>query len=81
VQLALAPGFEFRGGVVLLPVALAKGLEFDAAVVVDADGETYGPDAFDGRLLYVALTRAMHELHVLWTGGADRLSPHLVAPA
>jgi DNA helicase IV len=81
VQLALAPGFEFRGGVVLLPVALAKGLEFDAAVVVDADGETYGPDAFDGRLLYVALTRAMHELHVLWAGGADRLSPHLAAPA
>jgi hypothetical protein len=82
VQLALAPGFELRGGVVLLPVALAKGLEFDAAVVVDADAATYGPAPFDGRLLYVALTRAMHELHVLWSGGEDRLSPHLAgAPA
>ena len=81
VQLALAPGFELRGGVVLLPVALAKGLEFDAAVVVDADAATYGPEPFDGRLLYVALTRAMHELHVVWAGGEDRLSPHLAAPA
>jgi DNA helicase-2/ATP-dependent DNA helicase PcrA len=81
VQLALAPGFELRGGVVLLPVALAKGLEFDAAVVVDADAATYGPEPFDGRLLYVALTRAMHELHVVWAGGEDRLSPHLAGPA
>jgi DNA helicase-2/ATP-dependent DNA helicase PcrA len=76
-QLALAPDFTYRGGVVLLPVALAKGLEFDAAVVVDADGATYGPWAFDGRLLYVALTRAMQELHVVWAG---ELTPHLAAP-
>ena len=64
-QLALAPDFAYRGGVIVLPVALAKGLEFDAAVVVDADGATYGPSAFDARLLYVALTRALHALRVI----------------
>jgi DNA helicase-2/ATP-dependent DNA helicase PcrA len=63
--------------VIVLPVALAKGLEFDAAVVVDADENTYGPSAFDARLLYVALTRALHALRVIWAG---RPSPHL-APA
>jgi DNA helicase II / ATP-dependent DNA helicase PcrA len=77
-QLALAPDFAYRGGVIVLPVALAKGLEFDAAVVVDADGATYGPSAFDARLLYVALTRALHALRVIWAGS---LSPHLAGPA
>jgi DNA helicase II / ATP-dependent DNA helicase PcrA len=58
-------------------VALAKGLEFDAAVVVDADARTYAAARFDARLLYVALTRAMHALHLIWSG---ELSPHLAAP-
>ena len=31
-------------------------------MVVDADTTTYGPAAFDARLLYVALTRALHAL-------------------
>ena len=74
-QLALAPDFAYRGGVIVLPVALAKGLEFDAAVVVDADGATYGPSAFDARLLYVALTRALHALRVIWRPAADASSP------
>ncbi|HEU5315517.1 MAG TPA: UvrD-helicase domain-containing protein [Chloroflexota bacterium] len=68
------PDYEYEGGVVVVPVALAKGLEFDAAVVVDADAETYSGSAFDGRLLYVALTRAMHALYVVHAG---TLTPHL----
>jgi hypothetical protein len=67
------PDYEYEGGVVVVPVALAKGLEFDAAVIVDADAETYSGSAFDGRLLYVALTRAMHALRVIWSDGA---APH-----
>ncbi|HEX2038062.1 MAG TPA: ATP-binding domain-containing protein [Chloroflexota bacterium] len=74
VQPVLTADFEYRGGVVLLPVHLAKGLEFDAAIVVDADATTFPATAFDGRLLYVALTRALHQLHVIWIG---TLSPHL----
>ncbi|MBI3970444.1 MAG: ATP-binding domain-containing protein, partial [Chloroflexi bacterium] len=74
VALAATPDFTYRGGTVVLPVYLAKGLEFDAAIVVDADARTYPATAFDGRLLYVALTRAMHELHVVWRG---RLTTHL----
>jgi DNA helicase-2/ATP-dependent DNA helicase PcrA len=73
VTLATTPEASARGAVVL-PVHLAKGLEFDVAIVVDADALTYGPTAFEGRLLYVALTRALHRLHVLWRGA---LSPHL----
>ena len=70
--LIATPEFEYEGGVVVLPVALAKGLEFDAAVVVDADGVTYSESAFDGRLLYVALTRSLHALYVIWRGSLTR---------
>jgi DNA helicase IV len=75
---AASPDIDYRGGVVALPVHLAKGLEFDAAVVVDADAQTYASTSFDGRLLYVALTRALHELHVVWVG---QLTSHLQAVA
>ncbi len=65
----------FRTGVLVLPVYLAKGLEFDCVAVVGADAATYGREA-DRRLLYVACTRALHELRLYCTG---RPSPFLPA--
>ena len=52
----------------VFPVALVKGLEFDAVVVWDADTSHYGETPFEARLLYVALTRALHELYVCAVG-------------
>ena len=49
------------GDVFLVPLSLSKGLEFDAAVVLDCDPAHYGQEA-DKRLLYVACTRALHRL-------------------
>src|SRR5205823_3954336 len=37
VAVVTQPNFDYRGGAVVLPVWLAKGLEFDASIVVDAD--------------------------------------------
>ncbi|MCY0876792.1 MAG: AAA family ATPase [Firmicutes bacterium] len=51
----------FHTGVVVLPVYLSKGLEFDAVLVVDV--EAYRTDT-DRSLLYVACTRALHILHL-----------------
>lgn len=45
----------------IVPSYLAKGLEFDA-VIVGVVEEAYAPNSFERKLLYVALTRAMHEL-------------------
>ncbi|MBF9069355.1 HelD family protein [Streptacidiphilus fuscans] len=56
--------------VVLLTPGQAKGLEFDAVVVVE-------PDGFGANELYVALTRATQRLAVVH---ADTL-PHALAPA
>jgi DNA helicase-2/ATP-dependent DNA helicase PcrA len=67
-EVALSSDFEYKGGLVLLPVHLAKAMEFEAVLVVGADDRTYTATEFDGRLLYVALTRALHVLHVFWVG-------------
>ncbi|BDH60208.1 DNA helicase [Lysinibacillus sp. PLM2] len=48
----------------VLPSHLAKGLEFDA-VIVAAFSVPYTDTVIDRKLLYVALTRAMHELYIV----------------
>lgn len=57
---------KYEGGLCLLPAALSKGLEFDAVIVADAD--RYPKDALGTKLLYVAMTRAMHTLDILYEG-------------
>jgi DNA helicase-2/ATP-dependent DNA helicase PcrA len=59
---------EYMGGTVILPSYLTNGLEFDAVVLADADANTYAPDELNAWLLYVAITRAAHSLHVCWVG-------------
>ena len=48
----------------VVPSHLAKGLEFDAVMIVAFDVPYYD-HAIDRKLLYVALTRAMHELYLI----------------
>ncbi|WP_341301458.1 RNA polymerase recycling motor HelD [Lysinibacillus sp. FSL H8-0500] len=48
----------------VIPSHLAKGLEFDAVIVAAFDTPFYDT-AIDRKLLYVALTRAMHELYLI----------------
>ncbi|UVI32609.1 HelD family protein [Paenibacillus spongiae] len=56
----------YGGGLTVVPVYLAKGLEFDAVLIADADAAYYGPD--DAKLLYVGCTRALHKLKLLHAG-------------
>lgn len=48
----------------VIPSHLAKGLEFDAVIVAAFDTPFYDT-TIDRKLLYVALTRAMHELYLI----------------
>ncbi|WP_276731258.1 RNA polymerase recycling motor HelD [Bacillus sp. (in: firmicutes)] len=70
----------FQKGVCVIPVYLAKGIEFDAVLVYDASEEYYQTE-HDRRLLYTACTRAMHTLTVFYTGKAspfaEAVPPHL----
>ena len=57
---------EYDGGICTITSYLAKGLEFDGAIISDASEGSYNPNkAIDMKLLYVAMTRPLHELRVL----------------
>ncbi|MCL6452917.1 MAG: AAA family ATPase [Alicyclobacillus sp.] len=56
---------RYEGGISVLPVYLAKGLEFDAVVLVDVDAAHYDRSPLSAKLLYVGCTRALHRLAVL----------------
>ena len=48
---------------------LAKGLEFDAVIINNANENIYSSsNALDMKLLYVAITRALHELDIVYSG-------------
>ncbi|MBW7476823.1 UvrD-helicase domain-containing protein [Paenibacillus oenotherae] len=68
LQLITKETREFEKGVMVIPVYLAKGVEFDGVLVYDASPEAYGKDS-ERKLLYTACTRAMHRLHLYTTGG------------
>ena len=64
---------EFGDGVMVLPVAYTKGLEFDAVLLFDPSERKYPSDDGNVKLLYVAATRALHELAVLHRGKLTEL--------
>ncbi|WP_405156892.1 RNA polymerase recycling motor HelD [Paenibacillus sp. FSL K6-0108] len=67
LQLVTKETFNFEKGVMVIPVYLAKGVEFDAVLIYDASSGAYGRDN-ERKLLYTACTRAMHRLHLYTTG-------------
>lgn len=62
-------GYQYAGGIAIIPAALSKGIEFQAAMVINANEASYNSNnAYDGRVLYVACTRALHYLHLYSVG-------------
>ena len=55
---------SFESGLNILPSHLSKGLEFDAVILLDKDEFDYS-NSNDLKLLYVSMTRALHELYVM----------------
>ena len=54
---------DYGGGITIVPSYYSKGLEFDSVII--ADYNSYYDNTLDKKLLYVALTRAMHSLYIL----------------
>ncbi|WP_053373206.1 RNA polymerase recycling motor HelD [Paenibacillus sp. FJAT-27812] len=67
LQLITKETLDFEKGVMVIPVYLAKGVEFDAVLVYDASPVAYSRDN-ERKLLYTACTRAMHRLQLYTTG-------------
>lgn len=60
----------FTGGIIITSAHIAKGLEFDVVIVPHVDDVTYVTD-IDRSMLYIACTRAMHQLHLTHTGAVS----------
>lgn len=67
------------GGVILIDLPLAKGLEFDRVVVADAQAEEYPLTELARRRLYTAISRATQEVTVLSQGPLTPLLASLQA--
>lgn len=64
---------DYHDGILVLPVSHAKGLEFDSVIIADVNEDKYGNDELSTRLLYVAMTRALHRLHIIHSGSPSTL--------
>lgn len=58
---------DYKSGLLIIPVERAKGLEFDSVIIADVDNTTYTEGIEDIRLIYVAITRALHRLTITHT--------------
>lgn len=68
----------FQNGVSVISVQMSKGLEFDEVIIPDTDQSRYFTD-YDRNLLYIACTRAMHRLTLLYTKELSALIPDKTA--
>jgi DNA helicase II / ATP-dependent DNA helicase PcrA len=66
LHLLTAESTSFKEGIVVTTVHLAKGLEFDEVIIPFASDRNYQTD-IDRSMLYIACTRAMHQLVLTYT--------------
>jgi DNA helicase II / ATP-dependent DNA helicase PcrA len=53
---------------IIIPAYLTKGLEFDCSVIYDCNDQNYTESELDKKMLYVALTRALHLEYIFYEG-------------
>ena len=62
----------FMGGVQVMDASVVKGLEFDCALIADAQADTYPDERFYAKLFYVLCTRPLHRLAFVSAGDVTR---------
>jgi len=72
VNLLNYKGKDIKRGCVIGSIYLAKGLEFEKVIVINASLSRYY-DEIDRNYLYIACSRAMHELTLLSVGKTSEL--------
>ncbi len=58
---------------IIIPSYMTKGLEFDCSIVYNCTEENYSNNELDKKILYVALTRALHYEFVFYDGEISSL--------
>lgn len=64
----------FVQGIIITSAHMSKGLEFDEVIVPQVNDKNYHSE-IDRSMLYVAATRAMHRLTLMYSGELSKLSP------
>lgn len=59
--------------VCVIPAHIAKGIEFDYVIIVNASDENYSNDTMDIKLLYLAITKAAQKLDVYFVENISNL--------
>jgi len=72
VHLLKADSTSFYEGVIITTAHLAKGLEFDEVIIPFASAGNYHTEV-DKRMLYIACTRAMHQLTLTYSKEMTKL--------
>ncbi len=72
VHLISPESTSYKNGVSITSIQMSKGLEFDEVIIPDVDSTHYITD-YDRSLLYIACTRAMHRLTLMYTGEITNL--------
>ena len=67
ISLITEDSLEYSGGICSVTSSLSKGLEFDGVIINKVDKDIFDKNnSFDMKLLYVSMTRALHELIVTY---------------
>lgn len=67
LTLVISEDDAFHQGIVVIPSYLAKGLEFDAVLVINADAINYRREE-ERHILYTICTRTLHHLSLFYFG-------------
>ncbi|KOA21356.1 helicase IV [Clostridium homopropionicum DSM 5847] len=57
---------EMTLGKIIIPSYMTKGLEFDCSIIYNCNAENYRNNELDKKILYVALTRALHFEYIFY---------------
>jgi DNA helicase II / ATP-dependent DNA helicase PcrA len=71
ISLLTAESTSFKEGVIITTAHLAKGLEFDEVIIPFVSAGNYHTE-IDKRMLYIACTRAMHQLTLTYAKEKSR---------
>ena len=79
INLVETDEYRFDEGIEFAEIDAARGLEFDYVILVNVDPARYSPTPLHRRLLYVGVTRAVHQLWCVNFLSASPLLPsHLI---
>lgn len=64
---------DFKEGILLIPSYLSKGLEFDGVIIWDVSEENYQKNSIDIKLLYIGITRGLHNVDMFYRNRLSKI--------